>query len=132
MHQWVRTAWARSCITLIVIAVLLASSGMGSVAHALSGCDHPISTPDGVADAHDHGHPSHDMEVAGDHHSADGQTSAHVDCCGHLCHVLDTSRVAVLLDPGFAARTFAVMLRGLGPDAPERSMERPPSMTAEI
>jgi len=115
----------------IVMAMLFAASGIGSFAHALAGCHHPVASSDSdVVEVPDHGHAHHDMTA--EHQSSDGETSGHVHCCGHLCQAMDTSHAAAFPVPPFVTRKFPLMLNGLWPSAPRRSMERPPSRTAEL
>jgi hypothetical protein len=152
MRRTLDQSWARHCIMILVMTMLVTASGLGTFAHALADCHGTASATDGGAVHahghgvdHDHRHEQYDAAAdkiaidavapgtaAAHDQSPDGQTSAHLDCCGHLCQAVDTSRVVALSAPAFAAQLFPLMLHGLGPDAPARSMERPPSMTAEI
>jgi hypothetical protein len=124
-------AWARHCIMFIVMVMLVAASGLGSVAHALAECHNSVSSSDsGPVEVHDHGQGHHN--VATYNPSSDTEPPAHAECCSHLCQAMDTSHAAAFPTPPFIARLFTVMLDGLGPSAPRRSMERPPSRTAEL
>ncbi|MDZ4842128.1 MAG: hypothetical protein SH859_08300 [Hyphomicrobium aestuarii] len=81
MHQTIDMTWARHCIMAIVMAMLVAASGVGSFAHALAGCHHPASMVDGgLVESEDHGDAHH--ETTTNPQVADGETSAHADCYG--------------------------------------------------
>jgi hypothetical protein len=141
MARTFATAWARRCIMTIMMAVLVAASGVGAFAHVAAACAHQSATDHAVPVAahdhdndhhHGHGHSAAHHDTDADTQSSDGDEASHADCCGHFCQPIGSMAAPVFATPMFVAGRFPVMGHRLGPDAPCRNMERPPSRTAEI
>jgi hypothetical protein len=127
MARTFATAWARRCIMTIMMAVLVAVSGVGAFAHVAAACAHQSATDHAVPIAahdhdndhhhghgHGHGHSAAHHDTDADTQSSDGDQASHSDCCGHFCQPIGSMASPVFATPMFVAGRFPVMGHRLG------------------